>query len=536
MMKKIMGSPKTYAHKRRNTGLKQHNTGKSWPDILTYAALAILALAAFICTLKSTSLLGPGMSPDAVCYVAAAESLLQGNGYLDFDRDPYTHWPPLFPTLMAALGLVGIEPLQAARFVNGAAFALIVLIAGLLFKKRINSRLLVVIGSAVVMLSTILLKISVYAWSEPVFLVFTILFVLTLSRFLENEKIKWLILAAICSALACLQRYIGVTVIATGGVLIFFFMTQTKWLKRIKYCIIYGVIACTPIGLWALRCRLTPQTGVDYRFEIEWNIHTKVAEMLDLMTPWFVPEKVPPGARLVIVGVFTAILIAAVVVKRRKFGKEQVENKTLVKVAITFVAVYCTAVTAARILVGIWATKRISSPIYVLIILLTLIGLDALSTLIGAALRKKWAGYLLIAALCVLWLFSYRVPLFKQHVRRYEQYGIPGLNSAGWHRSPLINWLRENPLKGPVFSNEPHAVFFLSKHQTRISPRKNIKIETFIEYLDPQGTNYLIWFKRHWRDYLYDLKELSSMFRFGLVEEMPDGLVLTIRLRDNPQN
>lgn len=509
---------------------------KGLPDILTYIAILILAIAAFISTLKSTSLLGSGMSPDAVSYVTAAESLIQGNGYLDFDGDSFTHWPPLFPTLIAVPGLFGIKPLSAVRFINGIAFALVVLLAGLMFRKTIKSRLLVILGTAGVMLSTVLLKVSSYAWSEPVFLLTTILFVFNISRFLENERLRWLILAGLFAALACLQRYIGVTVIAAGGLLIFFFLAKSPWLKRIKYCIIYGFIACTPVGLWAIRCRLAPETGEDYRFDIDWNVHARIAEVLDLMTPWFVPEKVPPWARLLIVAIFIAVLITAVIVKRYRFGQEEPKDRSLVKVAVAFIIVYSAAVTAARVLVGVWATKRLTSPIYVFIILLILIGLDALGALIGMAFRKRWAGCLLVAALCALWLISYRLPLFKQHVSRYEQYGIPGLNSAGWHRSPMINWLRRNPLKGPVFSNEPHAVFFLSGHQTRISPRRTVKIEKFIDYLNPQGTNYLIWFKRHWRTYLYNLKELDSMFRFRLVKQMPDGLVLTMEPRNTPTN
>src|SRR5262245_10169060 len=69
---------------------------------------------------------GFGMSIDAIGYVSTARSLLAGGGYYDCTQEPLSTWCPGLSTLLAGLGLVGVEPMVGAAIVNGLSFALIV--------------------------------------------------------------------------------------------------------------------------------------------------------------------------------------------------------------------------------------------------------------------------------------------------------------------------------------------------------------------------------------------------------------------------
>jgi hypothetical protein len=65
-----------------------------------------------VLVLVSTSQHGVGISPDSTCYISAARSVLAGKGYLNALEAPFVHWPLLFPSILALLGVTGIGPLE----------------------------------------------------------------------------------------------------------------------------------------------------------------------------------------------------------------------------------------------------------------------------------------------------------------------------------------------------------------------------------------------------------------------------------------
>jgi len=188
---------------------------------ISQGIFVILGFAGVAIVLASTSVYGPGLSPDSIGYIVAANSLLSGDGYQGIGGS-YVSWPPLFPTLLAGLGQLGIEPLDGARFINAAVFGLIIFFTGHLLLSHLRSRAIAILGTASLLVSIVLIRVSVMAWSEPLFVLLSILFVIYLSKFLTERRIGFLLLIGIFAALACLQRYIGFTLVLTGFISIFF--------------------------------------------------------------------------------------------------------------------------------------------------------------------------------------------------------------------------------------------------------------------------------------------------------------------------
>ena len=88
-----------------------------------YAAASGAAALGIVLSLWATSRYGPGLSPDSAEYVATARHLAAGKGNRQSDGEICTHWPPLYGGLLAGFALVGVDPLESARWVNAAAFA-----------------------------------------------------------------------------------------------------------------------------------------------------------------------------------------------------------------------------------------------------------------------------------------------------------------------------------------------------------------------------------------------------------------------------
>ena len=83
------------------------------PDRFTLF-LASLAVLGVVLVLLHEVTYGATLEWDSVTYIAVARNLLAGNGFVQpYDGNYYTHWPPLFPGLLA-LGRTARPPGHAA--------------------------------------------------------------------------------------------------------------------------------------------------------------------------------------------------------------------------------------------------------------------------------------------------------------------------------------------------------------------------------------------------------------------------------------
>ncbi|KPJ66832.1 MAG: hypothetical protein AMJ43_06655 [Coxiella sp. DG_40] len=502
---------------------------QKYTNIIIYTTLATLGMFAIFMVFKSTALSGPGVSSDALHYISTAENLAKGNGYYSYNGKPYTHWPPLFPSLLAILRLFKFEPLDGAKIINAISFALVIFCSGLIFAKRIKSPLIIIIGSASVLISATMLRISVYAWTEPLFALLVILFMFSIVRFLKSYHLKSLVLASVYAALGFLQRYVGLAIVIAGLFSILLLTPQAKWRQKLNYATIFGAISCIPLGLWFLRNKFIASTAADYHLWLDTSLLKEITKTLNSLTPWFVTKNIPLVWRLIIIGALISFLVVAVILKNRKFGKEKLGDTMLVKASLVLIAVYAVFTTIASVYVNADADYRIYSSVYLFIILLFLVGFESVGKLSGAILKKEWLGYLAVSVFCGLWLVLYPLPMVMQQIAHYQKYGVPGYNSIAWQMSPLVNWVKTHPLDGQIFSNEPHPLVLLAGVNANITPNKQFGFENFKHRISTSKKNYLIWYYNHWRNHLYNFKELNAQFKLKPIAKLPDGVVFEIQ-------
>ena len=92
--------------------------------LVSFISLFLIAVAGIFLILKATPE-GMGLSDDSIAYIAGARSMLAGNGYREAwlnSNGPVTHFPPGFSSVLAFLGLFGLDPLRGTRFVNALLF------------------------------------------------------------------------------------------------------------------------------------------------------------------------------------------------------------------------------------------------------------------------------------------------------------------------------------------------------------------------------------------------------------------------------
>jgi len=496
----------------------------------TQVALVILGLIGVALVLLSTSLYGVGISPDSTSYISAARSLLSGSGYLRYDGGPFVQWPPLFPTLLAALGLIGIEPLDGARFVNAFIFGFIVFTSGQLFLKRIRSKVLAILGSLSILLSMPLLSVSIMAWTEPLFTLLAILFVLCLSKFLCWKTLPLLFLLAVIAALGCLQRYVGITLILTGFILIAFSMSRVPLRERFKYAIAFGSIGVSPVSIWVIRNYMLTSTLTGSRRPSSYTLYQNIVYTLDVLTKWFLPHEMSLLIGLIGVSLVVSILMAIIVFVRYNLSRRASIGLMQAWSVGTFVLVYTLFVIASSTIV---AADRISDrllvPIYVFVMFLVFIGIESASNWLKVPLTTNILIKLIFIGLCTIWLI-YSLAKVSHNVLTWTRSGAGGYSQVIWRESTLMKWLQIHPLDGQIYSNAPDAIYILTGITARMSPNRRTGISQFWESMSLEDNNYFVWFNNNPRNYLYGMQELISMLEFEEVAVLSDGAIYLLEV------
>ena len=158
---------------------------------------------------------GPGLTRDSVRYVAGARNLLDGNGLAAAFGSP-EQGGPLFTLLLAFAGSFGPEVIDAARYVNAAAFGVTIVAAAAWLRSRIRSPALVVWAAGACALAVWPANVAAHVWPEITFTAFVVTSLFALDRFLKGGGARPLLLAAAAAAAACLTSYAGVALIGSG--------------------------------------------------------------------------------------------------------------------------------------------------------------------------------------------------------------------------------------------------------------------------------------------------------------------------------
>ena len=234
---------------------------------------------------------GVGLHSDSVIFVSVARNLLAGEGFMQFVEGwkPMMAWPPLYPLLLAAPGLFGLDPLDAAGPLNAAAFGLCVLVAGLWLRRRLQSRWLAWWGCLAIMLSLPLASEASWAMSEPLFILLATLSLAQADSFLQNGKRRALAWAATFAALACLTRYLGVALVA-ATVLLLAAQPGAAMPAKAKRIAAYALVALAPLALWILRNWLLSDQPVGYRDGFYYDLPEILDGVLRSLILWAYPD------------------------------------------------------------------------------------------------------------------------------------------------------------------------------------------------------------------------------------------------------
>ena len=515
-----------------------------------FVSFVILALAIVgIINVMLATRWGAGTSPDSVVYIAGARNLATGIGFSTISENgvatPITHHAPFYSIILAILNVFGLDPIQGARWLNALLFSGIIVLVGFILRELLydpadKTNLTPLFGAAFVLASAALLEIHIMLWTEALFLLLSLLGFWILSRFLDGMGYSFLIRSAILIAMAMLTRYIGVVLVATGGLSILMF-SRRPFRSRLLDAIVFGIIASIPMVFWLLRNVVLRGTAANRevfyhpitRHQIGWGITT--------LGSWLsIPDSAPGLVKMLPYVVFGAAFLALVIFKQKRSASgNQISSwvslsslPSFIRIIIIFIPLYLGFLLFSLTFLdaNIPLDSRILSPVLVPLVILVLYSATEGMKMLG---QKAAPRFVLAAAGCLL-LVALVAPTVDLVRNSYDN-GI-GFTSRTWRESPTMAALQDFPSGRVIYTNAPEAFYLYANRHTRPMPKKfdNANQQQNIDYKNEllavrqelqESDGVVVYFNSQMWPTLPSAQEILNSLGLEVLEQTADGVI-----------
>jgi hypothetical protein len=433
---------------------------------------AVMAILAFALVLTITDPPGPGLDPDALAYLGAAESVASRLEYRiptapwssADSTAPLAHFPPGYSTVLAIPVRLGMAPAQGARLVQAlAAFGTVGIVVFLV--AEVTSPVAGVLLALALFATAAMHEVHVSVLSEPLFLACVALTLAAIARAPDRP-----LRAGLAAAAGALTRYAGVALV--GAAVLAPLRRRAPWPTRLRRAGLALLPALLLQGVWVAHTRHALGPSAIRHFALYGNLDATLRQGGATLRDWLVPDAGGPDDRIPHRGplaVATALLLAifvAVAVRRARSGdaRDSAAWRLLAACGL-LIACYAATLIASRVAAdpAIPFDQRILAP-------LVLLG----TTLCATAIALWWrtsrsvvVRALVGAALLAWWVASGAV---TRAATRYVAEHGSDLAGDTWRRSELLDWARRQGAGHPLYTNWPGPVYFYLHRPSRGLP------------------------------------------------------------------
>jgi hypothetical protein len=438
---------------------------------ISFLILGLLAVIGIFLVLHATPQ-GLSLSDDSIAYIAGARSMVAGHGYREAwlaTNGPVTHFPPAYSSVLAFIGLFGLDPLRGARFLNALLFGLNLVLMGILGWRMTKSLPAGLVLAALFLVNDSLLRVHTTALSEPLFIFLSLLAFWMFDLYFERDAHwLWLVACGVFVGLAYLTRYAGLALLFTFVIALL--ILHRSWRRRWIAVGIFIASVVPWIAGWAIHGALAGASLTNR--ELVW--HPIASSDLDIAlrtaSTFLVPVeswraaafRMPVVFTVTIAIILTAILVWIVVRARDNLGalKQPARPSAIAFGNDLYVLCYLASIFASVSLFDA-STKlrlRILAPAYVSLLILVL----ALGMWLWLRRREM---------VVVLGLIVFSMSAYGQYAAVNElTKGGQGYASFKWYDSKAMAFLRALPPAVMIYTNEPGAVYLYTGRGTYVLP------------------------------------------------------------------
>jgi hypothetical protein len=433
------------------------------------AAAAVGVVASLVATPH-----GLGVTPDSLTYLQAADSLRQGTGFRAPNGDglivPLTHYPPLYPAVLALGAHAGLDLMTSARAVAVVAAAGNVVAVGATTLWFTQSTATALAAASLVACSVDMLFLNTAAWSDALFIFLAVGCLSSVTLFLGRGRARWLIGAGAAGALAWLDRWVGGSVVVAGTLAVLL-LAPGNVKRRVLAAAGFVLFASTPPIGWMIRNVLLSGSATNRGADASRASIGHVAALAQTVSAWLLPGtnrlSIMPGqdvivelSALLMGGFFVWAAIRWTLPRLR-------DRESIVRTPVAFLlfaVVYFVSVLAATVFdASTPMDDRVLSPAYVATLI---VGAYVAHRAYHAWARRARLGSvgLLLALILGNGIVTAGVAV---HFRR-EGRGYVG---PAWSYPRLRSELSTIDPDVPMYSNHPAAVEFALGRRARGATR-----------------------------------------------------------------
>ena len=467
---------------------------------------------------------GIGVSPDSVTYIAATRHMLAGNGFKSFDFFPVVDFPFAYPFFLTVISfLTRLDPVQFGAILNGFLFGTLLYICGGImngFQKPSSwyKRILLLC----ILFSPALQEVYSMIWSETLFLLLILLFIVSITRYLEQSALRWLLISSVVCALVCLTRYAGIFLWLTGCSIIFF-NKKMNWRKRIAHCFIFGVISIALLLVNILRNLWTTGLATGIRPKSDAGLLKIMEYFGGVLCDWLLINR-NSGLSVLLTLVVLLIFASNVIFNRAK------KNGTAIEYVIALTGlIYCGFMLFTYSITRYEQfTSRLLSPVY--IPLIWMLSYRIPGFLSQTSYRMKWLIGIPVF-LFAAWFLNIQLASDWEFYDGVKDAGIPGYREDPFTQSDIVQYLEINKTAldpgFPIYSNAGDAVYFTTGLPARQLPFLDFpdKVNRYYAGNDHQQPEYLVWFQNEENLQMPALDSILKHKNLVLVKQLADGSV-----------
>jgi hypothetical protein len=457
-----------------------------------HADSLIAAAAGFFVLTFYTRYSGIGISPDSIMYISGARNMNAHKGFTYFGDKPLVAFPLFFPIFLGILLFItGVDPVVMGPVLTGVLFAGLIFMAGFIMERfTFPSKWYKWFVLLAIVLSPSLLEIYSMLWSETLFIVWTLVFIIAFRHYIKSHSITALLIVAVITALACVTRYAGVTLIGTGGMLLFF-DPKLKLKNKIGHILLFGFIASSLLAANLIHNALITHTGTGPRYKSLTSLSENMHYFGTVMCDWFTlsPHQYNLAfaiTLLLVLGFVIAFMIHAFR-KQGRYGSYE-------NIVIAFFIVYgLFMIISATISRYERINNRLLSPLFIPFVW----GCTYWIVPRIKNQEKKIKRILTVLSLGIGLLFLYGE--LTNDMQRYDDqgdYGTPGYTDDDWNKSELIKTMKTHPdlfnPAYPVYNNACEAFYFFTGKSSAYIPKPTEPKQ--IQQFDAQPHGYIVMF------------------------------------------
>jgi hypothetical protein len=469
----------------------------------------LLAIFGFLLIRALCAYGGIGVSPDSVVYISTAQNIRDHAVIRDFTNMPVMDFPVLYPIFLAGvLKLTRAQVLEFGPVLDGLLFATVIILSGYIMRRftRVN-RLYRVLLLVFITLSPCLLEIYSMIWSETLYLLLTVIFVIAAHNYFKKHTIRALLGMAIVAALACVTRYAGVSLVALGGLLLLcdwrYHLAPadqggrddsgrgTKPIVRwLGHMALYGVVAVSLFALNLYRNLRLTQTLTGFREPGLTPFKTNLHDFGSVLCDWLPFFNEHYGAASVVAVLFILLITGIFFWRLVRRGDFFSFNNIALSYFVVYAGFILYTATVSRFQ---QLDSRLLSPLF-------LPWLWGSTQWIPAAIdrcRGRWKTVAIFVSFAAAGCFIYgEWHDFKENWDGIHFAGIPGYTENSWKQSETLAYVRANKdslvKAGPIYSDAFEGLWFLANVTSDLIPHRDNPED--IRYMMKQDHFTVVWF------------------------------------------